>query len=480
MSVASIPSVTSNGDTERPKSKEEQEELAFGQVWDGAGKAPAGAPASRPSMVERRKSSVQFNTGAAEETIRRESTCSPIPRPSLSQAHLHRNPSPPPPLPYSKGVSFDTFATPDATAEAFSLQYKHNDFQYTDRTRTFIVGTDAKDYSEYALEWTLDELVDDGDEIVCLRVVSEESTERREYKREAERLLASVIQKNAIERKAIMLKMELAVGRVTEVIQSMIQLYEPVAIVVGTRGRNLTGMQGLMGGSVSKYCLQRSPVPTIVVRPSSKRTKKKIKRQTEQGRSVYANMLSMTKSAGGKHVSDRSYDVSGFGSKDASAEADAVEKAIGPRKGILRNKGREYGGPLTRVTSTGQSEEDEIEDSQSRFALPIGYLTTESAPKADLAMKSPIIQALAEWDDSPRNGSRTQSPARPAGEKTESEGALTDTEDENAEFGMPTIIDHRRPSTRSENAWLNQILSKPEPKRPVSRDRTSRSRSRER
>lgn len=210
------------------QNKEEQDELAFGQVWEGAGKqaAPSSPPnsTSRPSGMERRKSSISFNTGAAEETIRRESTCAPIPRPSLSQAHLHRTPSPPPPLPYSRGISFDTFATPDAPAEAFSIQYKHNDFAYTPRTRTFICGTDAKDYSEYALEWALDELVDDGDEIVCLRVVSEESTERREYRKEADRLLASVIQKNAIERKAISLKMELAVGKVTDVIQSMVSL----------------------------------------------------------------------------------------------------------------------------------------------------------------------------------------------------------------------------------------------------------------
>lgn len=213
-----------NGAGRATQSQEEQDELAFGQVWDGAGKKadhPPGSPNSRPSMADRRKSSVQFNTGAAEETIRRESTCAPIPRPSTS--HVHRTPSPPPPLPYSKGVSFDTFATPDAATEAFMIQYKHNDFAYNPRTRTFIVGTDAKDYSEYALEWTLDELVDDGDEIVCLRVVGEDSTEHREYRKEADRLLASVIQKNAIERKAISLKMELAVGKVTDVIQSMVR-----------------------------------------------------------------------------------------------------------------------------------------------------------------------------------------------------------------------------------------------------------------
>jgi len=225
-----VPQSSTAESTREATTKEEQEELAFGQVWTGAGQQPAPSNSqsptvkhpTRPSLQERRKSSVQFSTGAAEETIRRESTCPPIPRPSNSS--IHRVPSPPPPIPYTKGVSFDTFTTPDAPAEAFSIQYKHNDFNYTPRTRTFIVGTDAKDYSEYALEWALDELVDDGDEIVCLRVVSEESQERREYRREADRLLTSVIEKNAIERKAISFKMELAVGKVTDVIQSMVSV----------------------------------------------------------------------------------------------------------------------------------------------------------------------------------------------------------------------------------------------------------------
>lgn len=237
-----------------------------------------------------------------------------------------------------------------------------------------------------------------------------------------------------------------------------------------------------MGGSVSKYCLQRSPVPTIVVRPSSKRTKKKMKRQAEAARSVYTNILSKAHTASSKHIGDKTIDRQGVGFETQSKEkeAEAVEKAVGPRKGILRN--RDYGGGLARVTSTSLDDSDD--EPAPSFALPIGYLSTESAPKADLAMKSPIIQALAEWDDdSPRNGSRTASPA-PKGQgkspSRESENALTDSEDENAEFGKPTIVEERRPSTRSQTPWLNSILSRPEPKerRPASRDRGSRSRSR--
>ena len=214
-------------------------------------------------------------------------------------------------------------------------------------------------------------------------------------------------------------------------------------------------MHGLMGGSVSKYCLQRSPVPTIVVRPSSKRTKKKMKRQAEAGRSVYTSILSKAQNVGGRTVVDRNVgDVGSFATKGGAEEAAAVQKAVGPaRKGILRNN---YGGALARVTSTSQNDDDDIDDPNTRFALPIGFLTTESAPTAEAAMKSPLIQALGEWEDSPRNGSREHSPAK------DESGALTDDSDDDT-VGRPTIVDERRPSTRSQTPWLNAILSKPEP-----------------
>ena len=63
-------------------------------------------------------------------------------------------------------------------------------------------------------------------------------------------------------------------------------------LIVGTRGRSLNGMQGLLPGSVSKYCLQQSPVPVIVVRPTNKRLKKKQKRLADPGRRDYNQLLS--------------------------------------------------------------------------------------------------------------------------------------------------------------------------------------------
>lgn len=272
-----------------------------------------------------------------------------------------------------------------------------------------------------------------------------------------------------------------------------------MAIIVGTRGRALTGVQGLRGGSVSKYCLQRSPVPTIVVRPSSKRSKKKMKRQQEIGRAVYSNMLSRAQNVRSSHVREHSIG-DGYDVQAAAGEAEAVQNAVGTappvRKGILRNRG--YGGPLVRVTSLNSVSDESDEEgapAQPSFALPIGFLAMESAPTAEAAMKSPLLQSLGEsWEDSPKSGSRAQSPApglKPptsnTGRKASSDSALTDNEDD-SDDAHPTIIDHRRPSTRSQTPWLNAILAKPESRpagadparRSVSMDRRGPSRSRSR
>jgi hypothetical protein len=130
---------------------------------------------------------------------------------------------------YQRGVSFDTFDNRDATDFSLTLNYKHKDFRYTRRSRTFLCGTDEKSYSEFALEWLIDELLDDGDEIVCLRVVekdskiaSDASIEKLRYREEAQKLLEKVIEKNSQEEKAINLVMELAVGKVQDVFRRMV------------------------------------------------------------------------------------------------------------------------------------------------------------------------------------------------------------------------------------------------------------------
>lgn len=101
-------------------------------------------------------------------------------------------------------------------------------------------------------------------------------------------------------------------------------------LIVGTRGRSLGGLQGLVNtrNSFSKYCLQYSPVPVVVVRPTEKREKKKNKRQNDSERQTYVKMLSAT---GGKHEADSErssmYEVEIRHTPDE--EAHQVAKALG-------------------------------------------------------------------------------------------------------------------------------------------------------
>lgn len=71
-------------------------------------------------------------------------------------------------------------------------------------------------------------MVEDGDEVVCLRVVDKDSkianelsAQKNVYKEEARSMLKSVQQKNE-DGKAIGLTLELAVGKVAETIQRMV------------------------------------------------------------------------------------------------------------------------------------------------------------------------------------------------------------------------------------------------------------------
>ena len=82
-----------------------------------------------------------------------------------------------------------------------------------------------------------------------------------------------------------------------------LHIYQPSMLIVGTKGRSLGGIQGLMNtrNSFSKYCLQYSPVPVVVVRPDDKRLRKKEKRTHDPGRQSYVAMLAHND---GRHEAD--------------------------------------------------------------------------------------------------------------------------------------------------------------------------------
>ncbi|TDZ38148.1 Universal stress protein A family protein [Colletotrichum trifolii] len=258
----------------------------------------------------------------------------------IQRATRLRNSSPPPPDRFQTHVAFDNLPLGEATKNntiSLTLNVKHTGYQAQRRSRTFMVGLDENSYSDHALQWLLDELVDDHDEIVCVRVIEKEVrvTEKEvrandaRYKADARRIMDNILQRNGANR-AISVVLEYASGKLHSTFQKLIQMHQPAMLVVGTRGRSLAGLQGLVHtrNSFSKYCLQYSVVPVVVVRSNEKREKKKAKRLNDSERQTYVRMLSAT---GGKHEADSErssmYEVEVSNTPDE--EAHKVAQALG-------------------------------------------------------------------------------------------------------------------------------------------------------
>lgn len=325
------------------------------------------------------------------------------------------------------------------------LTVKHNGYQPRRRSRTFMVGIDENPYSEYAVQWLLDELVDDGDEIICVRVIEKDvRLTEKSYYSDAQQVMDSIMAKNGSNR-AVAFILEYAVGKLHSTFQSLvssyeylfffsfsntlltiyklqIQLYQPAMLVVGTRGRSLGGLQGLVNNrnSFSKYCLQYSPVPVVVVRPSEKRNKKKAKRTNDNSRQTYVSMLAATH---GKHEVDSetssTYELEVQISPDEEAHqvaqvlglpakfdptikphyehvplrSKSPDAAPGPRTSIAR---RVVSDPMpSSAPPSAPNSEDEEDDEEDEFEVMTGAEALDQQQKLDQLHKMEASEAAA-------------------------------------------------------------------------------------
>lgn len=210
----------------------------------------------------------------------------------------------PPPSRFKRHVGFDNIPAAEATksnTSSLTLNVRHQGYHPGRRSRTFMVGVDEHAYSDYALRWLLENMVDDGDEVICVRVI-ETPIRDKSYHDDAVKMMHRIQDMNTLNR-AISIVLEYSVGKLHATFQQLIQIYHPSLLIVGTRGRSLGGIQGLVNtrNSFSKYCLQYSPVPVVVVRPDDKRKKKKEKRSGDPNRNTYVSMLATNQ---GVHEAD--------------------------------------------------------------------------------------------------------------------------------------------------------------------------------
>ncbi|OWB72842.1 hypothetical protein B5S31_g2565 [[Candida] boidinii] len=175
-----------------------------------------------------------------------------------------------------KSVSFDTLRNPNLTIEprSFTLNSKHENYEYSRTSRTFLVGYDENECSFIALKWAIDKMIHDGDTLVCLRVITKEIFEspensKKNYKKEGEEILKTILKLNKIKNKKIQIVLEFRIGRVADMISLTVKDYNPIILIVGTRGIQKSGFKSMISSkSMSKNCLQYSTIPVIVVNPN--------------------------------------------------------------------------------------------------------------------------------------------------------------------------------------------------------------------
>ncbi|CAG8510894.1 486_t:CDS:2 [Ambispora gerdemannii] len=249
-------------------------------------------------------------------------------------------------------VGFDTFSPQETVSREFSftLQKKVAGYKRTKWSRTFLVATDLEKYSDNAVEWLLENLVDNSDEIVALRVVpfdfmdssmydgdsrvskssmlSSVETQKEKAMEDANQLMQKLIELNDEKALKINIVVEFMIGKVQDTIQHMIKMYQPESLVVGTRGRSQA--KSLLMGSISMYCLQNSPVPVIVVRPEKRvkqeQEKKLKKRQKDLPEPSSASLSQAIYSTDSSQSEERSTSIKSLeGLEDTSGEIEKTK-----------------------------------------------------------------------------------------------------------------------------------------------------------
>jgi hypothetical protein len=75
---------------------------------------------------------------------------------------------------YTPKVSFDTFENPAASMFSFTLHVQSDGYARNRATRVFLCASSPDESGRYALDWALESLVQDGDELIVFRGVDPE------------------------------------------------------------------------------------------------------------------------------------------------------------------------------------------------------------------------------------------------------------------------------------------------------------------
>lgn len=152
---------------------------------------------------------------------------------------------------------------------SFSVSSRHECHRTTYWSRSFLCSMSSVNNSKRALKWLVENVMENGDELVCLKVTHEESDDPSHYQNDAESLLAEVV-KTVDPDLEIKIVVEVALGSIKTVVKKTMLLYQPSLVVVGTTAKTYSNvMRYMTRKTLSNYLLNHSPVPVIVILPDT-------------------------------------------------------------------------------------------------------------------------------------------------------------------------------------------------------------------
>ncbi|CAN6653334.1 hypothetical protein TRVA0_026S01442 [Trichomonascus vanleenenianus] len=193
--------------------------------------------------------------------------------------------------PYRRRVSFDTITSMNGTAlqggtsppaqSFFRSSFMSSSAEYSSYTvssthcehhsgtgsRTFLCSFNKKSYSVNALRWLLESMMQDGDELVCLRLHQgvDSGSPDKKYQQEAQEILRHAVELADEARRKINIVVELAAGKVKTIVYKTLVLYQPSVVIVGCSSKGYSSLKRMRyKQSISSYLVARSPVPVII------------------------------------------------------------------------------------------------------------------------------------------------------------------------------------------------------------------------
>lgn len=185
---------------------------------------------------------------------------------------------------YKTRAAFDTISPPQLNPDGpellsdidyrsldlpfYSLAAKHPGVKLSYHARTVLFSYTGKQQADNALKWLMDELIEDNDELVCLKIIDKHSAKDvAKYHKQAADILRAVVAEADKVGKKLTIDVELGQGSVSKVVKHCTYLYQPALAVVARTNYIDPRVSEMPKDTATNYLLRSSVVPVIVVRP---------------------------------------------------------------------------------------------------------------------------------------------------------------------------------------------------------------------